>query len=184
MLEDLGFTDGINEVIVITFKEDGSINTAPIGIVVDKKSVYARIYSSHTRENVERDGTLYANVILDPTIFVLSTFTDLDESYFESLDPPIIRGALSWCKFKAEVKGLIVNLHPVDGKVLRKSIRAYNRGFSALIEALILASRKEMFERSTFFNEMAKYKNTVMRCGGEKEREAFKILERFLSISF
>ncbi|MCS7121501.1 MAG: DUF447 family protein [Archaeoglobaceae archaeon] len=180
MLRELGFTDGINEVIAVTFKKDGSINTAPIGIILEGDKTYARIYRSHTRENVERDKILYVNVILDPIVFALSTFEDLDESYFESLNPPKIKGTLSWCKFKAEIEGLIVHLHFLEGEIVRKYLRAYNRGFSALIEALILATRYT----DEKFDEMMKYKNVVMRCGSEMEKRAFKVIEEKLGINF
>lgn len=188
-LKDLGFTDGINEVIGITFK-DGQVNTAPLGIIVDDDEsdrAKVRLYASHTRENIEREGVLYTNVILDPIVFSISAFEDLDCSFFDSLDPPIIKNAVSWCKFSAKLSGAFAELTLLDGEICGKFVRAYNRGFAALIEALIYATRYKIVEddaKEFMEKEIYRCKNIVMRCGSWREKMAFKILEEKLGVNF
>ncbi|MEM0332212.1 MAG: DUF447 family protein [Archaeoglobaceae archaeon] len=188
-LKDFGFTDGINEVIGITFKSD-QVNTAPLGIIVDDdESDRARVklYTSHTRENIEREGILYTNVILDPIVFSISAFEDLDSKFFDSLNPPIIKNALSWCKFSAKLTGAFAELTLLDGQICGKIVRAYNRGFAALIEALIYATRYKIVEdkaKEFIENEIYRCKNIVMRCGSRREKMAFKILEEKLGVNF
>jgi len=126
MVREYGLREGINEVIGITIAD--WINTAPLGIIVDG-DVKVRLFENHTREFVKKTGILYVNVIHDPVVFVISAFEDLSEDFFESVNPPILRGALSWIKFKADLRGRYAYLEPLDGGVLRRELRAVNRGF-------------------------------------------------------
>ncbi len=177
-LSDFGFTDGINEVIGITFGR--WINTAPLGIIVDDpdgRFAKLRIYPSHTKKNLKR-GILYVNVSNDAVIFTISAFEDLDESWFESLNPPILRGSLAWCKFKAKLKDGWVDLELLDGEVLRRVVRTVNRGFYAMIEALIYATRLK--HNPNFIENVKHYSSIVEKCGGRREKEALNLLRKYL----
>ncbi|ADB57437.1 DUF447 domain-containing protein [Archaeoglobus profundus] len=177
-LSDFGFTDGINEVIGITIGE--WINTAPLGIIVENpESTFAklRIYPSHTRENLKK-GTLYVNIVHDPLVFTISAFDDLSEDWFESSDPPIINGALAWCQFKANLKNCWVDLELSRGEVLRKGLRAVNRGFNALIEALVHATRLK--QNPKLIEKVRYYAEIVEKCGGRREKEALEVMWSYL----
>ena len=178
MIEELGLTEGINEVIGITFGD--WINTAPIGVVVREGRIFVRLYENHTRTFVERSGKLFVNVVHDPVIFVKASFEDLSEEYFESLDPPVIKGALSWAEFEAKLEGGIAHLRLLGGGVVRREIRAVNRGFNALIEALVYATRYVSLGKEEFKEKALEYKGIVEKCGGRREREAFELMERYL----
>lgn len=177
-LEYFGFTKGINEVIGITFGE--WINTAPLGIIVDNpKSRFAsvKVYPSHTRENLKR-GILYVNVTRDPVIFAISAFDDLDDGWFESLDPPVIKNTLAWCKFKADLRGNTADLTLVEGSIVRTDLRTVNRGFNALIEALVHATRLK--ENPSLIEKIKYYSDIVRKCGSERELEALEIMWEYL----
>ncbi len=183
-LVDFGFRKGINEVIVITFDRDGRINTAPIGIIVEDEkglNAKARIYESHTRKNVENGSRFFTNTTYDPIVFAISSFDDLDEEYFESLDPPIIKNSLVWCEFKAEIKGDFVNLRLLDGEILRGCIRAVNRGFNALIEALVCATKYRAIRDYKMLKEIDRYRVIVEKCGSDDEKRAFETMMEYLS---
>jgi len=176
-LSDFGFTEGINEVIVVTIGE--FINTAPIGIIVENPEsdiAKAKIYPSHTRENIEKGSKVYANITNDPIVFAISAFDDLSEEYFLSLNPPILKSALAYCEFDAKISGSYVELKLLGGRVISKSIRAVNRGFNALIEALVHATRYRIFKSRDLLDKILYYKRIVDKCGSKREREAFKIL--------
>lgn len=182
-LADFGFTEGINEVIAITENEDGSLNTAPIGIIVDdSNSILAkvRLYRSHTRSNIQRTGTVFVNVIWDAVIFSLAAFDDLGVEFFETLQPPVLKNSLVWCEFEAEFKGAYANLKLVNGGVLKKNIRAVNRGFNAVIESLVHATRyivmRDEDKRRWLKEKIYYYHQIAMKCGGEGERKAFEII--------
>jgi hypothetical protein len=181
-LSDFGFTDGINEIIGITFGE--KINTAPLGVIVeDPNSIYAKVklYPSHTRENLIRNPILWVNVTVDPIVFTISSFDDLDEYWFESLNPPVIKNSLAWCKFDVDFKDDHVDLKLLDGGVLKREFRTVNRGFNALIEALVHATRYLSFDDTEFLKRVEYYCEIVEKCGGEREKEAVKILRRYLN---
>ena len=175
-LKDFGLRNGINEVIVIT--KGKKLNTAPIGIIVENEdSIFAkaRLYPSHTRENVEKGSFFVANILNDPVIFAISTFDDLEEDYFESLEPPIIKGTLSVCEFEARLVGPYASLKLLKGKVLRTEIRAVNRGFNAVIEALISATRLKI--NPELEKRIRECYEIIVKCGGEREKEALKIIK-------
>jgi len=179
-LSDFGFTEGINEVIGITFGD--WINTAPLGIIVDdarSKFAKLRIYPSHTKENLKKNGILYINVIRDAVIFAISAFDDLDESWFESLSPPLIRGALAWCKFKAKLRDGWVDLELLEGQVVKREVRAVNRGFNAIIEALVHATRLK--QNPKLIEKVKYYTEIVEKCGGKLEKEALRIMWKYLN---
>ena len=184
-LADFGFTDGINEIIAITFDKDGRINTAPIGIIVEDSnstSAKAKLYPSHTRKNVEGGSNIWANVTYDPIVFTKTAFEDLDESWFESLNPPIIVGSIAWCEFKTKHVGDFVELELVRGGIIRSHVRAVNRGFNALIEALVHATRYIVSRDKELLDKIMECKVTVDKCGSSREKEAFNLLLQYIDL--
>lgn len=182
-LADFGFTDGINEIIAITENEDGSWNAAPIGIIVEDSSsdtAKAKLYRNRTRANLERSGVLFANVTDDALVFAVSSFGNLNDDWYASPNPPIIKGAMAWCRFEAEMRSGVAHLKLTDGEIIEKRVRAINRGLSAVIEALVHATRyvaikseerrKEVLERIHYYREI------VQKCGSEREKRAFEII--------
>ncbi len=173
MIEKFGLREGINEVIGITLGD--WINTAPLGVIVGD-DVRVRLYSNHTRKFLESTGVLFVNVIHDPVVFVVSAFDDLGEEWFESLDPPVLRGSLSWVKFRAHLEGRWALLEFLDGEVLRSEIRAVNRGFSAVVEAAVHATRYILSGSETLAEKIRYCGMIVERCGGKREKEAYRML--------
>ncbi len=179
MIEKFGLRDGINEVIGITIGD--WVNTAPLGIIVDD-GIKVRLYSNHTRDLLEKSGELFVNVIHDPVVFVISAFEDLDEMWFESLDPPVIRNAMCWVRFEARIEGSFAHLKFIQGEVLRNDIRAVNRGFNAVIEAAVHGTRYVMSRNPELRKRILYYGRIVERCGGKRERGAFDLLLSYTGI--
>ncbi|MBE8539833.1 DUF447 family protein [Geoglobus acetivorans] len=179
LIEKFGLYEGINEVIGITF--GGWINTAPIGLIVGD-DIRVRLYSNHTRELLEKSGMLYVNVVHDPIVFVISAFEDLGEEWFESLEPPVIKGSLSWMKFRARLDGNFAVLDLLEGDVLRKEVRAVNRGFNALIEATVHATRYILSGSETLADKIRYYGRVVERCGSRREKEAYNLLVKYAGL--
>ncbi|MDI9642344.1 MAG: DUF447 family protein [Archaeoglobales archaeon] len=177
-LRDFGLWNGINEVIVVTKAE--RLNTAPVGIIVEDENgakAKAKLYASHTRENVEKGSFFVANIIKDPLIFAISAFDDLSEEYFESLDPPVIKGSLAYCEFEAKLKGLFADLRLLNGKIIRNELRAVNRGFNAVIEALVHATRYVKNRDPELEKKIRECYEIIEKCGGEREMEAMDIIK-------
>jgi len=182
-LTDFGFTNGINEVIAITFDKRGKINTAPTGIIVeDENSTLAKIklYPSHTRKNIEDGSDVWINIIYDPIVFTKTAFEDLNEEWFESLDPPIIKGAVAWCRFKVKSIQDFIEIELINGKILRSYIRPINRGFNALIEALVYATRYVVNRDKELLDKIIAFKTLIDKCGSSKEKEAFNIILKYI----
>lgn len=179
MIERFGLREGINEVIGVTIGE--WVNTAPLGVIV-ADDVRVRLYSNHTKRFVEKTGVLYVNVIHDPVVFVVSAFEDLDEGWFDSLSPPVIRGALAWIKFDATLQGNYALLSFSDGEVLRREVRAVNRGFSAVIEATVHGTRYVFSGSENLAERIRYYGRIVERCGGKREKEAYRLLLEYTGI--
>ncbi|MBO8181218.1 MAG: DUF447 family protein [Archaeoglobus sp.] len=178
-LADFGFQNGINEVIGITQGE--WINTAPLGLIVedaeaDKAKI--RLYSNHTRKNLEREGVLWVNIVHDPIVFALASFEDLDAEWFSSLKPPILKNSLAWCRMEGEVKGAFALLQLKDGEVLQREVKAVNRGFNAVIEALVHATRYVSLKKPEMLEKVEYYIGIAEKCGGEREREAIEIIKK------
>ena len=181
-LSDLGFTEGINEIIAVTL--GSTLNAAPIGIIVSNASsriAKARLFQSHTRENIEKGSPLWANVNFDPVLFVISAFEDPSEDFYESINPPILRGSAAYCRFDCRISGSFATLELVEGKILRRPLRAVNRGFNALIEATVHATRYAM--GATNLEEKIRYYGTIVeKCGGKREKEAYKLLTEYIGL--
>ena len=179
VMEKYGLFEGINEVIGITAGD--WLNTAPLGIIVGD-DIKVRLYSNHTKSFLERSGELFVNVIHDPVVFVISAFEDLDEGWFESLDPPVIRNAMSWIRFEAEIEGNFAHLKFIEGGVIRKGVRAVNRGFNAVIEAAVHGTRYVFSRNPELRERILYYGRIVERCGGKRERKAFDLLLSYTGI--
>jgi len=177
-LVDFGLRDGINEVIGIT--KNKWINAAPLGIIVDdenSREAKLRLFGGHTFENIKNGSPLWVNIIYDPIIFVITSFDDPDEKLYTSLDPPILKSALAWCKFDVtNLEGNIAYLILVDGQIIRKSISAINRGFNALIECLVYATKYIQLRNHIFLRKIKEYKEIIEKCGGKREIEALSLL--------
>jgi hypothetical protein len=183
---DFGILDGISEVIATTRSESGVPNAAPIGIIRNNCShgsnsggdrICARLFSgSHTRQNVVVTGEIAANTIHDPVLYVESTFGDLDPDMFEYPDDvgcPALKHADAWLLFVCEQsKRDLFELTPVKGVVCNKPIVSVNRGFSAIIESLVHATRYQLKRDPKYLDLIGHYDRIVQVCGGAREKEA------------
>ncbi len=74
----------------------------------------------------------------------------------------------------------MIHLHLVRGKVIRKRVRAINRGANAVIEATVHATRYAATKDEKYLEWIAHYEGVVKKCGGAREKEAMKKLREFL----
>lgn len=180
---DFGILDGISEVIATTASKSGIPNAAPIGIMRKRDRLYVRLFpGSHTRRNVIETGEIIANIIRDPLIYVESAFRDLDADAFEfpdGMNCPVIRNANAWVLFECQMsEGNIFELTPVRGVIRDKPSIAINRGFNAVIEALVHATRYHLNMDERYLDLIEHYETIVQRCGGVREKEAMMRLKK------
>ncbi len=182
---DVALGIGISEVIATT--HNGQINAAPMGIV-NRDSLYINMYSgSHTFSNVKQNGQLVANLVSDPTLYVKAAFDDLESSNFYYTEGvPVLKEAYAWIEFACSVpdeilrRNIVVRLRPIRAKVINKPIIPVNRGFNAIIEATVHATRYHIYREPRYLQLIDHYESIVKKCGGPREVQAFKLLKTFL----
>ena len=185
-LDDFGLYEGISETIVTTTK-GWTANAAPMGIIRKKDKLFIRLFKgSTTYENVIASKFFIANVTCDPEIFALSTFTDLDDSYFESITfdgitASVLKGAQSWVAFecintKITSEAFVAELVPVRAHINRCRIKAPNRALFAVIESCVHATRYQLTGDEKYLKLIKAYGDIVEKCGGDPEKDAMGII--------
>lgn len=179
-------TEGINEVIATTRN-----NAAPMGIICRNGTFRMVCYSgSHTAENIARDRWVVANILQDPVLYVRTAFEDIpSEMFFEE----VINGtrmsrladAEAWIAFSAIIEhrsaeSMAVRLIPVCEKVVTCRPHPVNRGFAAVIEATVHATRYRLSRNPDLKKLIGHHAAIVKKCGGSRELEALALLESYL----
>lgn len=182
---------GTSEIIATTISRSGEPNAAPIGIISDG-NLYARIYTNtQTYANLKTTKKMVANIVDDPLLFVLSALMKLplDEFRMEDGDP-VLKDAKAWVVFECSIEDQCgiedhqqcstVNLRPLREKIIQRSIQPVNRGFNAVIEATIYATRYLAMKDKKYLRWIGHCEKIVRKCGGEREKEAMRKLKDFL----
>ncbi|MCZ7392395.1 MAG: DUF447 domain-containing protein [Candidatus Methanoperedens sp.] len=180
-VEDFGIYEGISEVIFTTLSPEGVPNAAPMGLHRKGEKLFARIYDSKTLDNILSKPELAANIVDDPVLFVRSSLSDIEPEIFESVEGfPVLKNAQGWilfdCRCRKGKKISVVELSPLKGKINQRKIQPVNRGFNAVIEASIHATRYAALKKQKYLDCIGYYNTIVQKCGGEREKEAMKLL--------
>ncbi len=190
-LDSYGIMEGINEVIVTTRSIDDRPNAAPIGLIRHSGKLTARVYNeSHTCTNIKDTGLLAVNIVDDPVVFVQSALEDLDKEMFEFIETgtginfPVLASSNGWVIFKAGIKegniATTAELQFITGNIKSMGIRPINRGFNAVIEAAIYATRYKVFNDESFLSKIKSYKDVINKCGGRSEKKAYSLINKLL----
>jgi hypothetical protein len=166
-----------------TLSPEGVPNAAPIGLHKKYGKIFARIYTSNTLDNILRYPKAAANIVDDPVLFVKSALLDIEFEQFKFVDDfPVLKNAQGWiifdCKCKCN-KGeniSVVGLHLVKGKIITRKIKPVNRGFNAIIEALVHATRFLNLKDKIYLEKIDYYNTIIQKCGGAREKEAIHLL--------
>lgn len=185
--EDFGIHDGISEVIFTTISPDGVPNAAPMGLHNRNGRLFVRIYNSKTLENIMKKPLAAANIVDDPVLFVQSALSDVEPERFEFIDGfPVLKDAMGWilfdCKCKKGENFSVVELAPIKGKITTQNIKPVNRGFNAVTEASILATRYVVFREQKYLEHIEYYNSIVKKCGGARETEAMGLLYELIGL--
>lgn len=183
IMQEVILQEGINEVIGTTH-----LNAAPMGVILrGGRHTLALFKGSHTSANIVRDGWFVANLIHDPVIYVESAFGDLPDDAFvteEVEGTPMHRlaAAEAWVAFRAEIiaessEAYSILLTPLREEVLVRSIHPVNRGFNAIIEAAVHATRYIMNHDPKLEWLIRHHLALARKCGGEREKEAVGTIE-------
>lgn len=193
-ISSFGIREGISETIVSTGLKHP--NAAPIGIITKGGRPFVRLFKgNHTRANVLKEKYLAANIVYDSLLFVRSTFFDLELSEFDyvpalGLKFPILKEAVAWVIFecinvKNTDQALISDLVPIEAgfnEANRKDLPVPNRGFNAVLEATVHATRYQLTGDEKYLELIRHYETLASKCGGENEKKAMKLLYEVLGL--
>jgi len=179
---------GVTESVVTTAGPNGRFNVAALGIHApaaetdseNGTAATARTWGqTRTWRNFRERGEGYVQFVHDPLVFVDATL-DIRE-----IDDPVLDGAHAWVRARVErvdtgtrggTEWTDWRLHPEQQGVEERVVPAFNRGYAAVVEATVAASRLDvptydtdrLLERIDYFEDIAR------RCGGAVERDAFE----------
>ncbi|WP_435184685.1 DUF447 domain-containing protein [Halobellus sp. EA9] len=137
---------------------------------------------TRTRKNFDRRGRGVIQFVSDPRTFVEAAVTIREEA------DPVLPSAHAWAEVEVEridsgesngTRRERWALYPVESAVRERVVPRLNRGAAAVIEATVAASRLDVpaYDADELLSRLRYFAETVDRCGGAPEREAFAILD-------
>lgn len=174
--------DGVVESVVATLGPNGRWNLAALGLF-DGDPITARTWgNTRTRRNFRREGGGYVQFTRDPVDFVEAAC-----SIYER-DDPVLPSADAWVRVEVEcvdtgesevTRWEEWELAPVESGIENRVVPTTSRGYSAVIEATVAASRLDVvgYDTTRLEARLAYFASVVERCGGERAREALSRLE-------
>ncbi len=180
---------GVTESVVATLGPNDLWNMAALGLHAPDKPdepVTATTWgNTRTKRNFHRQGGGVVQFTADPRQFVDSAMTIREEP------DPVLPNADAWVEIEVESIGRGEDggtewerweLRPTEaGTVERSRPLTINRGFYAVIDATVAASRLDVpaFETDVLLERLAYFEETVEKCGAPREREAFERLSEY-----
>ena len=173
---------GVTESVVATLGPNDRWNQAALGLHAPDEAgdpVTAVTWGkTRTRGNFERRGGGVVQFTADPREFVDAAL-DVTET-----EEPVRDGAAAWVEVDADpvadgedggTEWVRWALTPRSSRVVERTVPAINRGFYAVVDATVAASRLVVpaYDTETLLDRLAYFAETVERCGGPREREAF-----------
>jgi hypothetical protein len=173
---------GVTESVVTTLGPNDRWNVAALGLHAPADPgdpVTARTYGrTRTWRNFSERGGGVVQFTMDPRTFVDAALTVRER------DDPVVETADAWVEVDATEVGSETEgdttirtwtLDPVDSAVCRERVPTINRGFGAVVDATVAASRLDVpgFDTAVLLDRLTYFADVVDRCGGPAEREAF-----------
>ncbi|WP_407381181.1 DUF447 domain-containing protein [Methanobrevibacter sp.] len=185
------------ECITTTINSKKEKNSAAFAFIyLGEDKVMCRIFEgSKSLKNIQETGQYVVNVTQDPIIFTKSTIDRLpDEYYTDDEDIAILKDAGSYMvidvddiemktpedfPIKNDTNIYFINGTIKDFVINDESIKAFNRGFSALIESLVNCSRYKIVDgekRQYYKGRLEENKRIIEKVSDENTQEAMDIL--------
>jgi hypothetical protein len=182
---------GVTESVVTTLGPNDRWNLAALGLQAPdgaaeptpEEPVTATTWgNTRTRRNFHRQGGGVIQFVSDPRTFVAAALT------IHEVPDPVLPEAHAWVEVRAErvdsgedggTQWERWALHPVETAVVDPVVPRINRGFAAVIEATVAASRLDVpaYDTADLLARLRWLADVVDRCGGRPEREAFATLD-------
>ncbi|WP_254525362.1 DUF447 domain-containing protein [Natrinema caseinilyticum] len=169
-----------------TLGPNGLWNAAALGLYAGDP-VTARTWgNTRTRRNFHRQGEGYVQFVDDPV-----TFADAALSIVESSEP-VLESACAWTRVAVERVDAGTDgdtdweewaLRPLESRIERETVPTIDRGFGAVVEATVAASRLDVddYDEEDLRDRLAYAASVVDRAGGPREREALERVRKHSS---
>ncbi len=181
----------ILEGIVTTTNEDGTVNVAPMGPIVDEsmQRVHLRPFqTSRTFANLQRQQVGVFHVVDDVLLLARAAINELhsmpDVFPAEVVSGSVLKDACRWYEFR---------VIEIDDSDMRSSMQAevvhvgrlrdffgFNRAKHAVLEAAILATRLHILPPEEVATDMEKLAVIVEKTAGPREAEAFELVRNYI----
>ena len=173
---------GVTETVVTTRGPNDLWNVAALGVHTpeeDSSATATTWGNTRTRRNFHREGEGYVQFVSDPVVFADAALSIQEE------DDPVLEAADAWARVEVEQMGVDEDdgirrehwsLRPVETGVERDRPFTINRGFAAVVEATVAASRLDVpsYDSETLRERLRYFEDVARKCGGEREREAME----------
>lgn len=168
---------GVTESVVATHGPNGAWNFAALGLHAGE-TVTARTWgATRTRRNFHEEGEGFVQFLSDPVVFTESALSTLERS------APTHPAAEAWARVTVEQVGdgesggthwEAWELTPTETAIESRTVPTTNRGYGAVIEATVVASRLSVdaYDTNELRERLDSLESVVETCGGERERKA------------
>jgi len=139
---------------------------------------------TRTWRNFSERGEGYVQFTRDPRTFVDAALA------IRETDDPVLGEADAWVRVEVErladgesggTEWVDWTLDPVESAVLHERVPTTNRGYYAVVEATVAASRLDVaaYDRSALLDRLRYFESVVDTAGGPDEREAFERVREY-----
>ena len=169
---------GVTESVVTTLGPNDRWNVAALGLHAGDPVTATTWGRTRTWRNFRERGGGYVQFTRDSVDFVDAALGTREEA------DPVLDSADAWVEVTVErlesgedggTQWVEWALHPVEAAIERETVPTTNRGYYAVVEATVAASRLDVdaYDREALVERLAYFAEVVERCGGERERAAF-----------
>ncbi|WP_137287399.1 DUF447 domain-containing protein [Halorussus salinisoli] len=188
---------GVTESVVTTLGPNDLWNVAALGLHAPDSTadadapgdapVTARTWgNTRTRRNFHRQGGGYVQFTRDPIDFVDATLS------IREVERPVLDSADAWVEVEVEradsgesgdTEWEEWELYPRNSGVERETVPTINRGFGAVVEATVAASRLgvDAYDEAELRNRLAYFEEVARKCGDDRVCAAMDRLRDHLS---
>lgn len=176
---------GLTESVVTTLGPEGRWQVAALGLEPGDP-VTARTWGrTRTRRNFARESGGVVQFTRDPVSFVEAALGAA------AVDTPVLDAADAWVEVAVDRLGAGTEsgtewvdwaLHPVAAEIEQEAVPTIERGFNAVVEATVDASRLDVagYDDATLRDRLARHRAVVERCGSDRDREAMGRLDELV----
>ena len=184
----------IIEGIVTSQNDEGILNIAPMGPIVDASLTWFRLrpfQTSTTFRNLRATRCGVFHVVDDVLLIAQAALNQLTQSVPTrsaiSVSGQVLEAACRWYEFEVETLDASQDRSEIQCRVVHagtiREFFGFNRAKHAVLEATILATRLHLIPRERIQSQLSDLKVIVDKTAGPREFEAFALVEAFIAES-